>query len=305
MLTIGQAAFIVLVLAMITGFLKKKKIHEYFSLLTVFSFLLHLSQKTILSTQCFLISIFLCLTVLTGLKNFKIKKKMKLHIIFSVITLIIVVIHLFPILIPSKVPVVDGGEIKLPEPRLGSETSLEEAILNRRSIRSYKDEDLSLEELSQILWAAQGITSEGGKRAAPSAGMTYPLELYVLVRRVEGLDPGIYQYVPQGHSLNTIKSVEDFDELVQGAVNQELKRGGFNIIMTADFSRTTSVYGERGIGYVYLEAGHAAQNIYLQATSLNLGCVVVGAFDDENVKSVLSLPENHKPIYIIPVGIPS
>jgi SagB-type dehydrogenase family enzyme len=163
-----------------------------------------------------------------------------------------------------------------------------------------------LEQLSQILWAAQGITGERGKRAAPSAGMTYPLELYVLVRRVEGLGKGVYRYNPQDHSLELVKSGDYSDKLMRAAVNQEwVKDGSINIIITADFWRTTSTYGERGRRYVYLEAGHAAQNIYLQVTALRLGCVVIGAFSDEDVKNVLSLPENHKPIYLIPVGYPS
>ena len=305
MLTIGQAGFIVLILAIVSGIMKKKKMHEYFSLLTVFSFLLHFLQKQAFSTQCFLIIIFLFLTTVTGLRRFKIKKKMKLHIIFSVITIIIVIIHVFPIILPSETTVTQEGEIELPEPRLESETSLEEAILKRRSIRSYKDEDMTLEQLSQILWSAQGVTSESGKRTAPSAGMTYPLELYVLVRRVESLTPAIDQYIPEDHSLNTIKTADNFNQLIQGAVNQEVGRGSINIVISADFSRTTSTYGERGKSFVYLEAGHAAQNIYLQVAALDLGCVVVGAFDEENVKSVLSLPKEHEPIYIIPVGYPS
>jgi SagB-type dehydrogenase family enzyme len=245
---------------------------------------------------------------MTGFKGFRIKKRRELHGIFAMITFILVLVHVLPFILPSKVLIPEGtaeGKIKLPEPRLKGEMSLEEAILKRRSIRDYEDEDLSLEQLSQILWAAQGITGEGGKRAAPSAGMTYPLELYVLVRKVEGVEKGVYHYNPQDHSLELVKPGDYSDELMRAAINQRWVRdGSVNIIVTADFWRTMSTYGERGRRYVYLEAGHAAQNVYLQVTALRLGCVVIGAFSDEEVKSVLSLPQNHEPIYVIPIGHP-
>ena len=306
MLTIGEIAFIILTLAMVSGFIKKWKLHEYLSLLAVFSFILHVYQNPTSSTECFLVFIFLALTVVTGLKRFKIKKRLRLHIIFSVITFVIVIIHIFPLIWPSKAPALYEEGMKLPEPILKGEMTVEETMLNRRSIRNYLDEDLTLEQLSQLLWAAQGITSEWGGRTAPSAGATYPLEVYVLVRKVDGLEKGIYHYNPGDHSLNSIKSGDYSNQLMRVAVNQEwIRDGSINIIITADFSRTTSTYGERGNRYVYLEAGHSAQNIYLQTAALNLGCVVVGAFDDEGVGNVLSLPENHKPIYLIPVGHPS
>lgn len=307
MLTIGEIAFILLIPTMVTGFMKKRReLHKYLSLLAVFSFLLHVYQNPTSSTQCFLIFIFLFLTVITGFKSFKIKKREELHMIFSVITFIIVIIHVFPLIWSSKAPIIYEEGMKLPEPILKGEMTVEETMLKRRSIRNYLDKDLTLEQLSQLLWAAQGITSEWGGRTAPSAGATYPLEIYVLVRRVEGLEKGIYHYNPGDHSLNSIKYGDYSDDLTREGVSQEwIGEGSINIIMTADFSRTTSTYGERGIRYVYLEAGHSAQNIYLQTTALNLGCVVVGAFNDEGVRNVLSLPEEHKPIYLIPVGYPS
>jgi len=307
MLTLGQITFIILVPTIITGFIKRgRELHKYLSLLTVFSFLLHLMQNPASSIQCLLIIIFLLLTVVTGFKSFKIKKRLQYHLIFSVITLIIVIIHVFPLIWPSKAPLVQEGEITLPKPILKGEMTVEETMQKRRSIRDYLDKDLTLEQLSQLLWAAQGITSEWGGRTAPSAGALYPLEVYILVRRVEGLEKGIYHYNPADHSLNLIKSGNYSDDLTREGVSQEwVGSGSINIVMAADFSRTTSTYGERGNRYVYLEAGHAAQNIYLQTTALDLGCVVIGAFNDEGVKNVLSLPENHKPIYLIPVGYPS
>ncbi len=182
--------------------------------------------------------------------------------------------------------------------------SVEEAIYRRRSIREYTGEPLTLKELGQILWAAQGITfPEYGFRSAPSAGATYPLEIYVSVREggIEGLASGIYHYDPFSHSLILIKPGDYSQELAHAALDQEwVRKAPVCLILTAEFKRTTSVYGERGIRYVYMEAGHVGQNIYLQATSLGLGTVAVGAFHDNEVKSLLGCMED--PIYIFPVG---
>ncbi len=303
---LGRITFILLILTIITGFTKRKKLHENFALLGFFSFLVHLIQNLSFSLECILIIIFFSLTFVTGLKKLKIKNKLKLHKLFAIIVFLLVLIHLFPIFFPIKPPKISGEGIKLPEPRLKGEMTVEETMLKRRSIRNFLDEDLSLEHLSQLLWAAQGITSEWGGRTAPSAGATYPLEVYVLVRRVEGLESGIYHYNPESHTLNSIKSGDYSNELMRAALSQEWVRdGSINLVITADFSRTMSRYGERGRRYVYLEAGHSAQNIYLQATALELGGVVVGAFNDKGVQDVLSIPENHEPIYVIPIGIPS
>lgn len=302
---IERILLILLVLTVISGFLKKKKLHEYLLILTIFSTLLHVLQNPSFSIDCFIVLIFLGLAFLTGL-NIKTKNRLKLHTILGVIALIVVLYHVIPYFYQAKVPAVTEAGIKLPEPRMKGEMSVEEAILKRRSIRNFQDKAISLEQLSQLLWAAQGITDETGKRTVPSAGMTYPLEIYMLVRKVNDVNPGVYQYIPNGHSLKSIKSGDYSSELMKASLNQQsIKDGSINIIITADFSRTTSTYGERGNRYVYLEAGHCAQNIYLQATSLDLGGVVVGAFNDESVQDALSIPENHKPIYLIPIGYPS
>jgi SagB-type dehydrogenase family enzyme len=195
------------------------------------------------------------------------------------------------------------GTIKLPDPVLKGSVSVEEAISKRRSIREYKDEPLRLEELGQLLWAAQGITSPKGFRTAPSAGATYPLEIYVSVkeRGVIGLPAGIYHYDPFDHSLTLIKEGDHSLEIYRASLNQEwIKEAPICIIIAADFSRTTSRYGARGERYVYMEAGHVGQNIYLQATALDLGTVAVGAFYDDQLRSIIGCEE--APIYIFPVG---
>jgi len=193
--------------------------------------------------------------------------------------------------------------IKLPEPRYESDTCVEEAILRRRSVRSYRDEALSLKEISQILWAAQGITEKRGyKRAAPSAGATYPLEIYVVVGKLEGIAPGIYHYIPKEHSLKRTISGDYRKRLADAALGQSfVEDAPIDLVFCAVYERTTSRYGERGIKYVHMEVGHAAQNVYLQCQSLDLGTVVVGAFDDNKIKKILNL-EKEEPLYVMPVG---
>ena len=197
-----------------------------------------------------------------------------------------------------------AGRVELPQPVLKGGMSVEEAIATRRSIRKYADEPLTLQELGQLLWAAQGITDEKrGFRAAPSAGATYPLELFVAVRAggVVGLEAGIYSYDPWTHSLALVRSGDFGDELADAALGQEwVRRAPVCIIIAANYSRTTSVYGSRGVRYVHMEAGHVGQNIYLQATALGLGTVAVGAFYDGDVAEILRT--ELAPLYIFPVG---
>lgn len=198
--------------------------------------------------------------------------------------------------------------ISLPEPKLKSDVSLEEAIVKRRSQREFLDKPLSLEELSQLLWVAQGITDpQSGFRAAPSAGALYPLEIYVVVSKsgVENLDMGAYHYIPDGHKLELHVKEDVKEELFAASLSQEaVLQAPLSLVITADYERTTVKYGDRGTRYVWLEAGHAAQNIYLEATALGLGTVVLGAFDEEGVTRVLQLPLDNKPLYVMPVGYP-
>ena len=193
--------------------------------------------------------------------------------------------------------------IKLPQPVYNSATSLEEALLKRRSVREFKKEPVELKEISQLLWAAQGITSEEGGRTAPSAGALYPLEIYIVCGNVKDIVPGVYHYLPAEH---TIELIEEGDKrkllyaaaLLQGAIS----RAAAIIVIAADYDRTTVKYFERGKKYVHIEAGHVSQNIYLQAASLKLGTVAMGAFTDSLVRRVIHLPKNEDPLYLMPVG---
>lgn len=192
-------------------------------------------------------------------------------------------------------------EIKLPVAQLTGNVSLEEVLSARRSVRDYKDSALSLQEVAQLLWAAQGITADWGGRTAPSAGATYPLEVYVVVGKVEGLKPGVYHYIPSSHSLRNVLEGDLREQLSSSALGQRcVAEAPVTVVVAAIFGRTTGRYGERGIRYVHMEVGHVGQNICLQAETLGLATVMVGAFRDEVVKSLLKLKE--EPLYLIPVG---
>jgi SagB-type dehydrogenase family enzyme len=193
--------------------------------------------------------------------------------------------------------------IKLPEIVQESDTSIEKALLKRRSVRSYKDSPLTLAEVSQLLWAAQGITSPRGLRTAPSAGALYPLEIYVIAGNVNDLPDGIYNYRPLKHELVTIVKGDKRNELCNAARGQSsIRTAAAVIVFSAVYERITMKYGNRGIKYVHIETGHAAQNVFLQAVSLNLGTVVIGAFFDDVVTEVLTMPDGEQPLYIMPVG---
>ncbi|MEA3406902.1 MAG: SagB/ThcOx family dehydrogenase [Chloroflexota bacterium] len=194
-------------------------------------------------------------------------------------------------------------EIVLPMPRRESDVSVEEALQQRRSIRDYAEAPLTIVEVGQLLWAAQGITDERGYHTAPSAGALYPLELYVVVGKVETLAPGVYHYDSHNHALERVADGDRRQALAREALEQDcVRQGAIDIVFTAVYERTTAKYGQRGRQYVHMEAGHAAQNVYLQCVPLKLGAVVVGAFQDKGVQDVLELPEERIPLYIMPVG---
>jgi SagB-type dehydrogenase family enzyme len=190
-------------------------------------------------------------------------------------------------------------EIKLPKPKEKGLTSIEETLNKRRSVRDYKKGPLGLEEISQLLWAASGKNLY--RRTAPSAGATYPLETYLVVGEVEGLEPGIYHYSFSSHRLERIREQDIRKKLCRSALDQSMiEEAPIDIIIAADYDRTTGHYGQRGIRYVHMEVGHVGQNISLQANALSLGTVMIGAFEDNQVKEVLGIKE--EPLYIIPVG---
>lgn len=198
--------------------------------------------------------------------------------------------------------------IDLPKPGKTGELSVEEAIAERRSIRNFAKKPLSIKEVSQLLWSAQGITEQGtGKRAAPSAGMTYPLELYLVVGSpgVEKLGRGVYHYRPEVHKLKRIVREGIQPQLSSAALGQSwVKEAPVDIVITGVYRRTTGKYGQRGIRYVHIEAGAAAENLYLQVETLGLGMVTVGAFRDKRVLDLLNLSDRYTPLLVIPVGYP-
>jgi len=191
----------------------------------------------------------------------------------------------------------------LPQPRRSGPWSVEGALAERRSVREYTGEALTRADLGQLLWAAQGITGAEGLRSAPSAGALYPLEVYVAVGVVEDLPSGIYRYEPVRHALALVASGDRREELAAAALGQECVQDGTAVIaLAAVYRRTTGKYGERGIRYVHMEVGHAAQNVCLQAVALGLGTVVVGAFDDRDVKKVMHMESHEEPVCLMPVG---
>jgi len=193
--------------------------------------------------------------------------------------------------------------IKLPEPLQDGKTSIEKALRERRSVRSFKKGPLTLADVSQLLWAAQGISSPRGLRTAPSAGALYPLEIYLVAGNVDGLPGGVYHYRPVRHELVRMIAGDKRPELCTAALGQSSVRNAAAVIVfAAVYERTTVKYGERGIQYVYMETGHAAQNVALQAVPLNLGTVVIGAFQDAEVRKVLKMSGREQPLYVMPVG---
>lgn len=234
--------------------------------------------------------------------------------------------------------------MKLPAPQQKGKMTIEEAIAKRRSKRDFLSKKLTLAQCGQLLWAGQGITeAKEGHRSCPSAGATYPLELYLIVGEVEELEKGIYHYLPiyqnapfagmrdiwhflQGfalpksdwprvssmnsgraspnsHSIEKIKDGDSRKDLALASFHQaSVAKAPIDIVIAGDYRRTMRKYGERGRYYVHLEVAHCAQNILLQATGLGLSGVSVGAFEEDSVKKIISLPDNIEPFYIIPVG---
>jgi SagB-type dehydrogenase family enzyme len=190
------------------------------------------------------------------------------------------------------------GMRKLPLPDTTGSMSLEKAIENRRSVRSFKDKSLNDKQIGQILWAAQGITGDRrGFRAAPSAGATYPLEVYMVT------SSEIMHYVPKDHSVETIETGDYRGKIKAAALGQEsVGEASAIVIITAISERTTKRYGQRAHRYIYTEAGHAGQNVLLQVVSLGLGAVPVGAFDEDKIAEILNCKGGETPLYIIPIG---
>lgn len=209
-------------------------------------------------------------------------------------------------LLMAKFGFSQNPKITLPKPQIKGNVSVEEAIYRRRSIRRYGRGALTLTEASQLLWSAGGTTCDGitgATRAYPSAGACYPLEIYLVAGNVKGLEPGIYRYLWNKHSLELMLPGDKRSALANAAWSQQMiKNAPASIVLTAIYPRSTGRYGKRGERYVPMDIGHAGQNVSLQAESLGLGTVIIGAFQDDSVKKVLELPKEEEPLYIIPVG---
>jgi SagB-type dehydrogenase family enzyme len=193
--------------------------------------------------------------------------------------------------------------IALPAPKTDGATSVEKALRERRSIREFTTQPLTIAEVSQLLWAAQGITASRGLRTAPSAGALYPLELYLVAGNVEGLPPGVYKYRLAKHELIGTVEGDKRTALSMAALGQTSVRDAAAVLLIAAVhDRTTARYGARGVRYVHIETGHVGQNVCLQAVALKLGAVVIGAFDDSLVKRIANLTRKEEPLYMIAVG---
>ena len=200
-----------------------------------------------------------------------------------------------------------GLKVKLPTPKLKGTLSVEEAIKRRRTVRSFADTPLTLAQLSQLLWAGQGITDDARrfKRAAPSAGATYPIEIYFACgdKSVKGLKAGVWRYSASEHSISRVRSEDQRAELARHSLYQMwAAEAPVTFVIVCEYSRTTGKYGERGVKYVHYEAGNVSQNIFLQCEALGLSAGIIGAFNDDEMSAALGLPKSFEPLLSMPVG---
>ncbi len=201
----------------------------------------------------------------------------------------------------------DMKTIELTPPDKTGELSVEETLQKRRSVRDFSDAALTLDEIGQLAWAAQGITDETrGFRTAPSAGATYPIELYFIVTEVGDISDGVYRYNNRNHTLEQIMDEDQRDPLYRVALRQDaIIQAPVVLVITGVLERTEQRYGERALRYMHMESGHVAQNVYLQGVALDIGGVVIGAFDDSGVSEVMDLDDGEHPLYIMPLGRPN
>ena len=187
--------------------------------------------------------------------------------------------------------------VKLPQPSRKGGVSLEESIEQRRSVRAFSQKDLTLQQISQLLWSAQGLTGNRRFHSAPSAGALYPLEIYLATK------DGLFHYEPGNHTIEVVTHDDIREQLAVASFGQGfVEEAPADIIICAEYARVGNKYGARAERYVHMEAGHAAENLHLQAVALGLGSIPVGAFDDKAVKKACMLPKEYEPLYIIPVG---
>jgi len=197
--------------------------------------------------------------------------------------------------------------IPLPPPTLEGGEGIWLIMKKRRSHREYIREDIPLQLLSQLLWATQGITGHEGPyslRTTPSAGALYPIETYLIIHRVEGLNPGVYHFDVEGYALEGLKEGFFGREIAEAALYQQMTSSAATVfVWTAVIGRSTPKYGERAFRYIYLDAGHIAQNLYLAAAALNLGCCTIGAFYDDKVNRLIGVDgKEETTVYLATIG---
>ncbi|MFH1147250.1 MAG: SagB/ThcOx family dehydrogenase [Pseudomonadota bacterium] len=197
-------------------------------------------------------------------------------------------------------------EIILPTPSYTGKKSLEEVIKSRRTVRDFQSRPLGMQQLSQLLWAAYGVTSSSGPyKSVPSAGALYPLDIWVVAgdKGVEGLDPGVYHYGPKEHSLVPVRTGDVRNLIARASLGQTwMAKAPVTFVITGEYERCTRKYGERGVRYTHIEAGHSGQNLFLQAEALGLGAGIVGAFYGNTIQEILGIEKIHDPILVMPAG---
>jgi len=199
--------------------------------------------------------------------------------------------------------------MKLPPVKMEGTVAVEVAIKQRRTVRSYMPQMLLLDQLAKLLWSGQGVTDNSGfKRAAPSSGALYPMDIYTVVGQdsVEQIKAGVYHYEPEKHILSQVTTQDLRDKVARAALSQMwMAKAPLNFVITAEYSRVAGKYGKRGVRYAMIEAGHIGQNLFLEAEALGLKAGIVGAFHDQELIDVMKIPRSHEPLLIMPVGYAS
>jgi SagB-type dehydrogenase family enzyme len=203
-----------------------------------------------------------------------------------------------------------AGDLALPSPSRKGTISVEEALNSRRTHRAFQAHALTLKQFSQMLWAAYGVTAVTPGRqlkTAPSAGATYPIDVYAVVGEggVESLASGVYHYRPESHSVRRVSSGDGRTQVASACRRQMwMAPAPLLVVITGEYARCSAKYGPRGVIYTHIEAGHVGQNVFLQAEALGLKAGIVGAFEKEDLGKALHIPAAHEPLLVMPVGYP-